>query len=165
MAHSRKYLDRVSCGEHAMLSHRAFMRRTMPPLVAVLVCTSVAAARDSRQPPSLEVTFSAPVEGEADVRLDTSVRIQFSRDVDPRSLEKRIRMSYSADESAERGEAQPPSITFEIRYQPGTRGLEVRPSRPLERFRHVSVDLLDGIVGTDGSALGPWSLHFATGGS
>ena len=73
-------------------------------------------------------------------------------------------MSYSAEESAERGEAQPPSITFEARYQAGTRALEIKPSRPLERFRHVAMDLLDGIAGSDGSVLRPWTLHFATGG-
>ena len=139
--------------------------RTAWTLAGVLVGIVVAASESTRQPLPLEVTFSAPVEDEADVRLDTVVRIQFSRDVDPRSLEPRVRMSYSAEESAERGEAQPPSIKFAIRYQAGTRGLEIRPSRPLERFRHVAVDLLDGIVGTDGSVLRPWSLHFATGGS
>jgi hypothetical protein len=134
-------------------------------LAGVLLGTLVAAPDSRHQPLPLDVTFSAPVEGETDVRLDTVVRIQFSRDVDARSLEKRVRMSYSAEESAERGEAQPPAIRFAIRYQAGTRALEIRPSRPLERFRHVTVELLDGIVGTDGSVLRPWSLHFATGGS
>jgi hypothetical protein len=140
--------------------------RRLGALLAALVLANTVAAQDSRRPPlPLEVTFTAPVDGEADVRLDAIVRIQFSRDVDARSLEKRIRMSYSAEESAERGEAQPPSITFEARYQAGTRALEIKPLRPLERFRHVAVDLLDGIAGNDGSVLRPWTLHFATGGS
>ena len=125
-----------------------------------------AAAHDARrQPLPLEVTFSAPTEGEADVRLDTTVRIQFSRDVDVRSFDERIRLSYSVEESAERGEAQPPAATFTIRYRAPSRALEIVPTRPLERFRHVTVELLDGIVGTDGSVLRPWTLHFATGGS
>ena len=48
-----------------------------------------AASQESRRPPlPLEVNFSAPIEGEADVRLDAIVRIQFSRDVDARSFEK-----------------------------------------------------------------------------
>jgi hypothetical protein len=85
--------------------------------------------------------------------------------VDARSFDKRIRLSYSAEESAERGEAQPPAIAFAITYRAGARALEIRPSRPLERFRHVAVDLLEGIVGTDGSALRPWRLQFTTGGS
>jgi Bacterial Ig-like domain len=146
------------------------MRKTVG--VALLVTASIAtfaptrAAQERRPPPlPLEVTFSTPVEGEADVRLDAIVRIQFSRDVDVRSLEKRVRVLYSAEESAERGEAQPPAVAVEIRYQAGTRALEIRPTRPLERFRHVAVELLDGIVGSDGSVLRPWTLHFATGGS
>src|SRR5262245_303227 len=113
--------------------------------------------QDARgQPLPLEVTFSAPVEGEADVRLDTIVRIQFSRDVDAKSFESRIRASYSAEESAERGEAEAPKLAFVIRYDKGPRALEIRPTRSLERFRHVTIELLDGIVGTDGSELRPW---------
>lgn len=112
----------------------------------------------------LDVDFSVPVEGEADVRLDTRIRLQFSRDVDAASLENRVRMSYSASDSAERGEAQPPEIEFTSAYDPGTRVLELRPAR-LERFRPVTVELLEGIVGADGSVLRPWRLQFTTGGS
>src|SRR5580765_2280926 len=129
--HSRKCREQVSCKG---LGSVAMTCRLLCALLAALVLANTVAAQDSRRPPlPLEVTFSAPVEGEADVRLDAIVRIQFSRDVDARSLEKRIRMSYSAEESAERGEAQPPSITFEARYQAGSRALEIKPSRPLER--------------------------------
>ena len=70
------------------------MRKTVG--MALLVTASIAtfaptaAAQERRPPPlPLEVTFSTPVEGEADVRLDAIVRIQFSRNVDVRSLEKR----------------------------------------------------------------------------
>ena len=97
----------------------------------VLPVAPGAVAHDARrQPLPLEVTFSAPAEGEADVRLDTTVRIQFSRDVDVRSFEKRIRLSYSAEESAERGEAQPPATTFTIRYRAPSRALEIVPDSP-----------------------------------
>ena len=116
-------------------------------------------------PLPLEVNFSVPVEGEADVRLETRIRLQFSRDVDTTSLGNRIRMSYSASDSIDRGEAQAPGLTFTINYDPGTRVLEIHPAQPLERFRPVKLDLLEGIVGTDGSALRPWSLRFTTGGS
>jgi hypothetical protein len=128
------------------------------------VASTAAVCEDGRQPAPLEVEFSSPVEGEADVRLDTIVRIQFSRDVDAKSLDKRIRLQYSKEESAERGEAQPPAITFSVRYQRGTRAIEITPSRPLERFRHVTVELLEGITGADGSVLSAWRLQFSTGG-
>ena len=117
------------------------------------------------QPLPLEVNFSMPVEGEADVDLDTRIRVQFSREVDATSLKDRIRVSYSTTDSAERGEAQPPNLAFTTSYDAGSRVLEIRPTRPLERFRPVKLDLLDGIVGTDGSKLRPWSLRFTTGGS
>ena len=131
------------------------------------VAVGQAGAQDGAKPspPPLEVNFSSPIEGEADVRLDTVVRIQFSRDVDPASLEKRIRVQYSKEESAERGEAQPPAIAFAVRYDAGTRALVVTPTRALERFRQVTLELLDGIVGKDGAVLQPWKLNFSTGGS
>ncbi len=118
------------------------------------------------QPPlPLEVSFSTPVEGEADVRLDVLIRIQFSSDVDPASLRDRVRVTYSQSESRERGEAQPPVVAFTITYDGRNRALEVKPSQRLERFRQVAVELLDGIVGADGSVLRRWTLNFSTGGS
>ena len=39
------------------------------------------------------------------------------------------------------------------------------PSVDLERFRTLKIDLVDGILGTDGQPLKPWTLTFALGGS
>lgn len=126
----------------------------------------VAAIAIAPVPPlPLDVDFSVPVEGEADVRLDARIRLQFSRDVDARSLKDRIRMTYSRTDSVERGEAHSPALTVTFRYNAGSRALEITPTQPLERFRQVSLALLDGIVGTDGSVLRPWTLSFTTGGS
>lgn len=132
---------------------------------AAALATLALAATILAQPRPLEVAFSVPVEGEADVHLDTRVRLQFSKDVDASSLKDRVRVTYSQADSLERGEAQPPRVGFATTYDSGTRVLEIRPARALERFRHVKVDLLEGIAGTDGSALKPWTLNFATGGS
>jgi hypothetical protein len=41
----------------------------------------------------------------------------------------------------------------------------VRFAKPLERFRTVKVELLEGIVGTDAQPLKAWTLTFALGGS
>jgi hypothetical protein len=114
--------------------------------------------------PRPEVVFSAPTPDETDVSLATTVRIQFSRDLDPGSIQGQVRVSYSAAQSAERGEAQPPPVPFTTRYDEGTRVLEIRFGEPLERFRVVRVDLLDGIKATDGAPLVAWTLTFTLGG-
>jgi hypothetical protein len=116
-------------------------------------------------PLPLEVYFSTPLEGEADVRLDSVIRVQFSSDVDPRSLDGRVHASYSQSDSIERGEPQPPPIELKVTYNASNRSIEITPARPLERFRQVRVELSKGIIGTDGSVLRPWTLSFSTGGS
>jgi hypothetical protein len=112
-----------------------------------------------------EVRFSVPIEGETDVPLSTRVRIQFSRDIDPSSFKGHVRISYLASESAERGEPQPPPINAQPQYDPGSRVLDIKFTTPLERFRTVKLELLEGIVGTDGAPLQPWTLTFSMGGS
>jgi hypothetical protein len=115
--------------------------------------------------PPLEVIFSAPAEADTEVRLDARIRLQFSRDVDARSLKGRVRVTYSAADAAERGEAQPPEVQCVVTYTPATRGLEIKPVQPLERFRPVKVELLEGIAAFDGAPLTPFALTFTTGGS
>ena len=111
-----------------------------------------------------EVRFSVPVEGETDVPPSSRVRIQFSRDLAPETIKGRVRVSYLGAQSAERGEPQPPALEAEIRYDAGTRVLEIAFTGPLERFRTVKVELLEGITGTDGAPLPAWALTFSVGG-
>jgi Big-like domain-containing protein len=111
-----------------------------------------------------EVRFSVPVDGETDVPLNTHVRIQFSRDIDPDSLKGHVRISYLGAESAERGEPQAPGIDTQVHYDGGSRVLDIGFAHPLERFRTMKVELLEGIVGTDGAPLAPWTLTFSLGG-
>lgn len=115
--------------------------------------------------PPPEVVFSVPTQGESDVALATRVRIQFSRDLDPKTIAGQVRVTYLDVEATERGEAQPPALEFTTRYDEGTRVLEIRFTRPLERFRTVQVTLGDGIAATDGARLAPWTLTFTLGGS
>jgi hypothetical protein len=107
------------------------------------------------RPPA--VIFSAPVPDDTDVAPGTDVRIQFSRDMDPASFEGRVRVSYVGvgDTPA------PPAFT--LAYRPGPRVLEIRFAAPLERFRTVRVELLEGIVAADGLPLAPWTLTFTVG--
>lgn len=127
--------------------------------------TTTEVAIDLPPPPPVEVLFTAPAEGEADVRLTERIRVQLSRDLNPDTLTDRIRITYSSTDSRERGEAQPPSVAFTTNYVRETRALEIRPNEPLERFRLVKVELLPGVKGTDGGEMPPFTLTFTTGGS
>jgi hypothetical protein len=116
-------------------------------------------------PPPVEVLFTAPAEGEADVQLTERIRMQLSRDLNPDTLKGRVRITYSATDSRERGEAQPPSVEFTTNYTRENRALEIRPTEPLERFRVVTLEILPGVKGTDGGDMLPFKLTFTTGGS
>lgn len=126
------------------------------------VAVEAAPAPAAAIPP--EVLFSTPTEDETDVPPTTHVRIQFSRDIDPPSFKSHVNVTYSGTQAADRGEPQAPGLTAQLRYDPGTRVLDIGFSAPLERFRTVTVELADGIKGTDGTPLRPWTLRFSVGG-
>jgi len=97
--------------------------------------------------------------------MKTNVRIQFSRDIDPKTLKGNVKVSYVAAESAVRGEPDTPTAEFTTNYSAANRVLELRFGKPLERFRTVKIELTDGILGTDQQPLKPWTLSFMVGGS
>ena len=115
--------------------------------------------------PPPEVIFSAPTQDETDVVMATTVRIQFSRDIDQATLKGRIKPHYLESQSAERGEPVTPPVEFTVQYAGANRVLEIKFTKPLERFRTLKVDLADGILGTDGQPLKSWTLTFVLGGS
>jgi hypothetical protein len=115
--------------------------------------------------PPPEVVFSAPTQDETDVLMSTTVRIQFSRDLDQGTLKGRIKPHYLESQSAERGEPVTPAVDFTFQYSAANRVLEVKFTKPLERFRTLKLDLVEGIMGTDGQPLKPWTLTFMLGGS
>ena len=119
-----------------------------------------------RQGPAPEVIFSAPLEDEVDVPADTTVRIQFSRDMEPDSFGGRVAVAYGGPEAAAGAAAAAGAdgIGFEAAYRPRNRVLEIRFDVELERFRTIEVQLLEGITATDGAALPPWTLSFFVGG-
>jgi hypothetical protein len=114
--------------------------------------------------PPPEVVFSAPTQGESDVSLATNVRIQFSRDIAPVTLRGHVRASYLEGETRERGEPTTPTAEFTTQYNGANRVLELRFTKPLERFRTLKIELQDGILGTDQQPLKPWTLTFVLGG-
>jgi hypothetical protein len=109
-----------------------------------------------------EVLFSAPTADEIDVPPGTLVRIQFSRDLEQESLKGRVRAAYLG--AAPGPDGQPSTLALRTQYDPGRRALEIAFAESLEPFRTVRVELLEGIVGTDGAPLEPWSLTFSVGG-
>ncbi len=115
--------------------------------------------------PPPEVVFSAPTDDETDVSMATNVRIQFSRDLDQRTLRGHIRARYLESQTVERGEPVTPPADFTFTYNQASRVLELKFTKPLERFRTIKIELLEGILGTDTQPLKPWSLTFSLGGS
>jgi hypothetical protein len=119
-------------------------------------------------PPPPEVVFSTPVEGETEVEPGARIRIQFSRDLDPASLKGKVRVLYlgtvapGAPDPAAAPADPPPTATPD--YDQGNRVLELRFGAPLAPFRTVRIELVEGILSTDGQPLRPWSLTFSTGG-
>ncbi len=109
-----------------------------------------------------EVVFSSPYEGEVDVPLTTSVRIQFSRGLDPATIAGQIRVSYVG--AALPDTPQPASLEFQHTYDAGTRAIELKFTQPPDRFRTMRVDLLEGLKAFDGAPVRPWTLTFAAGG-
>lgn len=105
------------------------------------------------------VVFSSPTSGEFDVRLDTRVRIQFSRDMDPDSFAGRVRVTY----------ADAPGVSpqkFTSNYDAATRAITIQfaDTLPSEAgLRPINVELLGGITARDGAAMAPWTLSFEYG--
>ena len=63
--------------------------------------TAVEVAVPERPPlPQPEVIFSAPVDDDHDVERSAPVRIQFSRDVNPKTIRDRVKVSYVASPAA-----------------------------------------------------------------
>jgi len=115
--------------------------------------------------PRPEVVFSTPTQDETDVSMTSNIRIQFSRDIDQSTLKGHLKAHYLESQTAEKGEPVTPTIDFTTQYTAATRVLEIKFTKPLERFRTVNIDLTDEIVGTDKQALQPWTLSFDTGGN
>ena len=116
--------------------------------------------------PPPEVVFSAPTQDETDVSMGTSVRIQFSRDIDQRDAQgarRRARTSIRRPPNAASRRRRRPSSR---RSTPApTRVLELKFTKPLERFRTVRIELSSEILGTDKQPLKPWTLNFDLGGA
>ena len=108
-------------------------------------------------PPPVEILFTAPSDGETDVRVTERIRMQLSRDLDPASLKDHVRLSYAGGDTA--------AIAFTTNYTKENRALEIKPSEPMQPFRPIKLEMLEGVKGTDGGPMKPFTLTFTTGGS
>ena len=115
--------------------------------------------------PPPEVVFSAPTQDETDVSMSATVRIQFSRDIDQATIKGHVRARYLDSQTAERGEPTTPTAEFTTQYNAAARVLELKFTRPLERFRTIRIELSSEILGTDKQPIKPWTLSFDLGGA
>ncbi len=112
-----------------------------------------------------EVLFSVPTDGETGVNPTEPVRIQLSRPVARASLVNHVRVGYLATPTLP-AEGIASSTALEDRNNAPSGAIAVlviRFPQPLERFRTVRVQLLDGIKTPDGQPLKPWTLTFTVG--
>ena len=104
-----------------------------------------------------EIVFSSPIDGETNVSAAAPIRVQFSRGIDPATLNGRFRLAYIG--------GTPPQSTPDVQatYDGGANAVVLRMSAPLEPFRTVKLELLDGVKTFDGAPVKPWSVTFSVG--
>ena len=135
---------------------------------ALTMTTAPAAAppEEEAAPPAVpletaEVVFTSPYEGEVDVPVKTSVRLQFSRGIDPKTIPGQILVSYVG--VAPTAAAEAPTVQFAPTYDPGTRAIELKFTQALDAFRTVRIDLLDGLKTADGAPVKSFTMSFSVG--
>ncbi len=145
-------------GTVKMQGPTAYIEATAVALAAAPEDAPVTVALPARPPePPPSVIFSAPIEDDQGADRGAPVRIQFSRDIDPKSIRDRVRASYVNPAA---GAAVP---QFTVTYNDAVHAIEITFAQPLAAFQQVKVDLLEGITALDGQALKPWTLTFTTG--
>lgn len=97
---------------------------------------------------SPSLTFAYPVPGEP-IRSAGRMILQFSKPLDPRSLESRIRVRYGRSGT----EGTAPRVVHQ--YRDRNRAVVVTPDPPPPPRTDVVVELLEGIIDVDGRALRP----------
>jgi hypothetical protein len=107
----------------------------------------------------VEVVFSSPTDGEIDVLPTGTIRIQFSRGLNEKSLAGQLRVSYVGSVASTAS-----GLQFQTTYDAANRALVLKMAQPFEAFRTVKVEILDGMRAFDGAPVTPWSLSFSVGG-
>ena len=104
-----------------------------------------------------EIVFSSPTDSETNVSPSAPIRVQFSRGIDPPTLNGHFRFTYIG--------GAPPEGTMDVQatYDVGSHAVVLRLSKPLEAFRTVKLELLEGVKTFDGAPIKPWSVTFSVG--
>ena len=104
-----------------------------------------------------EIVFSSPTDGETGVSPAAALRVQFSRGIDPPTLNGKFRLTYIG--------GTPPQGTTDVTatYDAGSHAVVLKLSKPLEPFRTVKLELLEGGKTFDGAPIRPWSVTFSVG--
>lgn len=105
-----------------------------------------------------EVVFNSPTEGETDVSATSSVRIQFSKGLTEASLAGHVRASYLGTPAGAEG----PSL--KTTYDAANRAIEIKFDKPLDAFRTIKIEILEGATAFDKAPVTPWTLTFTVGG-
>ena len=105
----------------------------------------------------LEVVFNSPTDGDTDVTPSSSVRIQFSKGLTEGSLAGHVRARYVGAPAGSDGPA------LKTTYDAANRAIEIKFDKPLEAFRTVRIEILDGVTAFDGAPLKPWTLTYTVG--
>lgn len=105
-----------------------------------------------------EVVFSSPTDGETGVSPTAPIRVQFSRGIDPTSLNGRLRISYVGG-----APVAPDATAVVLTYDSATHAISARFSKPPEPFRTMKVEVIEGVKTFDGAPVKPWSVTFSVG--
>jgi hypothetical protein len=105
----------------------------------------------------LEVVFNSPTEGDTDVSPSSSIRVQFSKGLAEPSLAGRVRASYVGAPAGSDG------LPVKTTYDAANRAIEIKFDKPLEAFRTVKIEILDGVTAFDSAPLKPWTLTYTVG--
>jgi hypothetical protein len=105
-----------------------------------------------------QVIFSTPTEGETDVSVAETIRIQFSRGLNEKSLAGRTRATLVG------AAADAPPVAHKTTYDAATRSITITFAERLPAFRTVRLEILEGILAFDDAPVTPWTLTFTVGG-
>lgn len=127
---------------------------------------SIAKAPEVQAPPAeaevpapklpVEVVFNSPTDGETDVRPNETIRIQFARGLNEKSLAGRTRVTIVGDTG--------PARVHKAVYDAGSRSVAITLAERPAALSTVKVEILDGVTAFDGAPVTPWAVTFTVGG-
>lgn len=106
----------------------------------------------------VEVVFHSPRDGETDVRPADTIRVQFARGLNEKTLAGKTLATVAG------AAAGAPGLAHKATYDAGSRSVAIRFDAPLPALSTIRVQILEGVLGFDGAPVTPWAMTFTTGG-